>query len=308
VEEAPSPREALKLSGLDWGVVKSASIMAEYEDYDGYGNEAVTADTVATIREDNGKILGLVSPNYEVVQNEDLFELAYELGGQVKVETAGSLKNNRQIYTLLRGESFDLCGNDTVLPYMGIFSSHDGSLALSLLDTSVRVVCANTLYQAFSEGSNRIYRVRHSGDMKTKLSDCRTALKRFTETGKLFEEKTRYLSRKDLNRREIQEFWLKVYMQLEEPFTTSPSTEKEEKSFVKATATIGDWASRFDKEISENNFRATAWTAANAVTNYLQHREGARGRKRSDNSRIHNNLLGSAATKTTKVMQMALAV
>jgi phage/plasmid-like protein (TIGR03299 family) len=307
VEEAPSPREALKLSGLDWSVVKSPSIIAEYEDFSGRIHEAVTPDTVATIREDTGAILGLVSPNYEVVQNEELFDLAYELGGDVKVETAGSLKNNRQVYILLRGDSFDLPGEDTVLPYMGLFSSHDGSLSLSALDTSVRVVCANTLAQAFSDGRNRIYRIKHSGDVKTKLADLRLALNRFKETGKLFKEKTQILANTSWKRGDIQEFWMNVYMNLEEKFVTNPITEKEEQAYVKASHVIGDWSTRFDAEISEHGFEASAWTAANAVTNYYQHREGARGRKRSDNSRIHNNLLGSAATKSNKVMQMALA-
>ena len=307
VEKALSPDEALKVSGLDWDVVKSPSIIAEYEDFDSYMNHATTSKTVATIREDNGEILGLVSPQYQVVQNRELFDLAYELGGEVKVETAGSLKNNRQIYILLRGDSFDLPGEDTVLPYMGLFSSHDGSLSLSALDTSVRVVCANTLDQAFSEGRNRIYRIKHSGDVENKLNDLRDALKRFKETGKLFKDKVTTLANCNWNQANIQKFWLNVYMNLEEPFVTNPATEREEVAFKKATTTLADWSTRFDKELSDNHFKATAWTAANAITNYYQHREGSRGRKRSDNSRIHNNLLGSAADKSKKVMQMALA-
>jgi hypothetical protein len=64
----------------------------------------------------------------------------------------------------------------------------------------------------------------------------------------------------------------------------------------------------FDQERSEYCLDATAWVAANAVTNWIQHREGSRGRKMSSNSRIHNNLIGKAADSSSQVMKMALAV
>tara|TARA_R110001592_G_scaffold158191_2_gene389279 strand:+ start:5646 stop:6653 length:1008 start_codon:yes stop_codon:yes gene_type:complete len=309
VEHSPSPAEALRLSGLDWKVVKSPSIIAEYENEEGYMDDAISTKNVATVRQDTGDILGLVSPSYQVVQNEELFDIAYELGADVKVETAGSLDNNKKIYIMLRGDTFDVGSeNDSVTQYLGLFNSHNGTLSLSGLPTSVRVVCANTLNMALSQGGRNLYRIKHTGEMTEKIADLRRALKRFRETGSMFQDKVQILNSKFMNTADIQNFWVRVYTELQEPFTANPITDKEERSTIKAAQTFAEWSQLFDSERSEHGLRPTAWTAANAVTNWLQHREGSRGRKMSDNSRIHNNLIGKAADSSSQVMKMALSV
>jgi phage/plasmid-like protein (TIGR03299 family) len=309
VEHSPSPAEALRLSGLDWKVVKSPSIIAEYWDENGNMEDAISTKNVATIRQDTGDILGLVSPSYQVVQNEELFDIAYELGADVRVETAGSLDNNKKIYIMLRGDTFDVGSeNDSVTQYLGLFNSFNGTLSLSGLPTSIRVVCANTLNMALSQGGRNLYRIKHTGEMTEKIADLRRALKRFRETGSLFQDKVEMLNSKFMNTSDIQNFWVRVYTELQEPFTANPTTEKEERATVKAAQTIAEWSQVFDLERSEHNLKPTAWVAANAVTNWLQHREGSRGRKMSANSRVHNNLIGKAADSSSQVMKMALAV
>jgi phage/plasmid-like protein (TIGR03299 family) len=309
VEHSPSPAEALRLSGLDWKVVKSPSIIAEYETENGVIDESVSTKNVATIRQDTGDILGLVSPSYQVVQNEELFDIAYELGADVRVETAGSLDNNKKIYIMLRGDTFDVNGsNDSVTQYLGLFNSFNGTLSLSGLPTSIRVVCANTLNMALSQGGRNLYRIKHTGEMTEKIADLRRALARFRETGSMFQEKVQILNNKSMSSSDIQNFWVRVYTELQEPFTANPMTDKEERATVKAAQTIAEWSQVFDQERSEYCLDATAWVAANAVTNWIQHREGSRGRKMSSNSRIHNNLIGKAADSSSQVMKMALAV
>ena len=309
VEHSPSPAEALRLSGLDWKVVKSPSIIAEYENEDGEIEDAISTKNVATIRQDTGDILGLVSPSYQVVQNEELFDIAYELGADVRVETAGSLDNNKKIYIMLRGDTFDVSSsNDSVTQYLGLFNSFNGTLSLSGLPTSIRVVCANTLNMALSQGGRNLYRIKHTGEMTEKIADLRRALKRFRETGSLFQEKVESMSHRLMSYADIQNFWVRVYTETQEQFTSNPITDKEERATVKAAQTIAEWSNIFDKERSEHGLEASAWVAANSVTNWLQHREGSRGRKMSDNSRIHNNLIGKAADASSQVMKMALSV
>jgi phage/plasmid-like protein (TIGR03299 family) len=101
----------------------------------------------ATVRHDINYPLGVVGADYTVWQNRDHFALASELlaGGDIEVETAGSLKNGRIVWLLCRlGDDF-VVGGDRHEPYMLFTSSHDGSTKLQVMPTMVRVVCANTL-------------------------------------------------------------------------------------------------------------------------------------------------------------------
>ena len=302
VEESLSPREALAVSGLDWNVEKSAYISAPVR-----GGLAVCKDRVATIREDTNEILGIVSPNYQIVQNKELFDIAYELGGEVKVDTAGSLKNGRQVYVLLKGDTFDATKKgDEVTEYLALLNSFDGSLGLGALPTSIRIVCANTLSMALSSGRGNMFRVRHYGDnMMEKLDALREALVRYRETGTLFRETVTQLSSVSWDRQKIQNFWLDVYQTMEGPVTSNPTTEQEEEDYKKAAVTMGSWAGTFDDELYVAG--ASPWNAANAVTNWIQHKTPSRGRKRTAASKVQNNLIGEAQKDSIKVMKMALA-
>ena len=106
----------------------------------------------------------------------------------------------------------------------------------------------------------------------------------------------------------IQRFWLHTYGMLDEPVNLHPTTEDEEAVYKRAVATIGDWSQRFDLDMQELRppNGATAWNAANAVTNWVQHKVNKRGRKMSSESRIDRNLFGKNATDSVRVMRSAL--
>lgn len=63
VQEAPTSKQALILAGLDWKVIQEP-ILTEEEVIQGYK---------VNKRDLDGKILGVVSNRYRVVQNEEAF-------------------------------------------------------------------------------------------------------------------------------------------------------------------------------------------------------------------------------------------
>jgi hypothetical protein len=62
-------------------------------------------------------------------------------------ETAGSIRNGALVWALVRlpGELRIANTDDVVKPFILCVNSHDGSVAFRALNTSVRVVCSNTL-------------------------------------------------------------------------------------------------------------------------------------------------------------------
>ena len=111
VDSDMSPNDALSAAGLDWNVYKSSFIKASIPDCD----DVFSTDYAALIREDTKEILSVQSADYQVIQNKEHFEMAYELSNDVKVESALSLKNGRKVVLLLRGDTFDVAGFASLL-------------------------------------------------------------------------------------------------------------------------------------------------------------------------------------------------
>ena len=309
VEDAMSPSEALKLSGLDWNVHRTLGVRTWEQEYEGEYPPVYTDKFCAIIRCDTNTILSIQTPDYKVVQNREVFDLAYSLGDNVKIESALSLQGGKKIICLVKGDTFAPSNslNDAVTQYFAILSSHDGTIALSGLPTSVRIVCSNTLKMALGRKGNMI-RFTHTGDIEEKKRSMAVALKQYAETGKLFKENVNILSNCTMSTLDIQTFFLNVYGILEEPIVSNPTTEEEYKNYLKATVLVSKWSAGFDAERKELNAPATAWMAVNAVTKELQHRIPSKGRKTGWENRAYNNLMGSNQDDSLKVANYALTL
>ena len=158
VEEAVSSGEALWLSGLDWHVVQK-DIYAEDKKINGYK---------ANVRDSDGKVLGVVSDRYRIVQNDEAFAFTDALLGEgVRYETAGSLSEGRQIWMLARLPEKYIINGDEIAPYLVFSNSHNGSGAVRVAITPIRVVCQNTLNLALN-AAKRCWGIKLYGRYKFK--------------------------------------------------------------------------------------------------------------------------------------------
>ena len=166
VQEAQDSKSAIKLAEMDWQVNKMPI-------YDANGREI--AGFKANTRDKDNSVLGIVTDRYQVVQNSEAFEFTdFMLGEGVKYETCGSLRNGKQIWLLARMPDTTVLG-EKVEPYMCFTNSHDGTGAIKVCLTPVRVVCNNTLNMALS-GAKRSWSTRHVGDLQGKLAEAKEAL------------------------------------------------------------------------------------------------------------------------------------
>lgn len=167
VAEALSSKEALQVAGLDWKV-RAQEIYTE----DGIKITGMKAN----VRDKDQKILGVVTDKYQIVQNEEAFAFTDELLGYgVRYETAGSLQDGKRTWMLAKlPEEYRLVG-DEVIPYLVFSNSHDGSGAIKVALTPVRVVCQNTLNLALATAP-RSWTTIHVGDMSTKMEDATRTL------------------------------------------------------------------------------------------------------------------------------------
>lgn len=167
VEEAPTSADAIRLAGLDWRVEQRPLFLEDGTKIEG---------NFANVRSSDNKPLGIVGNKYKIVQNSDAFEFTDALLGEgVRYETAGSLKDGKVIWLLAKmPETVEILG-DKVEPYMVFTNTHDGSGAVRVCMTPIRVVCNNTLNMALNR-AKRVWSARHTGSITNRLDDARETL------------------------------------------------------------------------------------------------------------------------------------
>ncbi len=167
VGQALSSREALEVSGLDWSVIQKPILTSDGIPIEGYK---------ANIRDFDHKVLGVVTDRYKVVQNSEAFAFTNELlGSGVRYETAGSLQEGRKIWLLAKLPNEYIMLGDRISPYLVFSNAHDGSGAIRVAMTPIRVVCQNTLNLALSTAA-RSWSTVHTGDIRNKLDDAKQTL------------------------------------------------------------------------------------------------------------------------------------
>jgi len=180
--------EALEKAGLGWKVTHGDVLVVSTPEWtDDFGTkhpaELIPARGFkANLREDTGEVLGIVSDEYEVVENRDAFRFLDALiGSDLHFETAGSLWGGRRVWCLARLPEYIELGGDVSATYVYVANSHDGSMAVTAAVTPIRIVCANTLGAALrraehDSGAQRTFRFRHTGNPQTKLAEARQVL------------------------------------------------------------------------------------------------------------------------------------
>lgn len=201
LDEYPeSITEAIEKSGLGWKVRQGDLMVVERPEFiDDFG-ETVPAKLTpakgyrANLREDDGALLGIVSDDYKVVQNEEAFRFLDALiASDLHFETAGSLQNGKRVWVLARRPDFVEVGGDETATFVYVANAHDGSMAVTSAVTPIRIVCANTLNYALRKSearAERVYKFRHTGDLQLKFDEARRVMgmtinyeQRFKELG-----------------------------------------------------------------------------------------------------------------------------
>ncbi len=209
VNEAPASRNALTLAGLDWSVVQEPVYTETGELVEGYR---------ANIRDADRKVLGVVTDRYKVIQNREAFAFTDALLGEgVRYETAGSLQGGRKVWLLAHMPHEYIITGERISSYLLFSNTHDGSGAIKVALTPIRVVCNNTLNLALS-AAKRSWSMIHTGDIRSKMKEARDTLfmveQYMDSLGKEFES----LRMKKLSDKAVMDY-IEILLPLEEDAT-----------------------------------------------------------------------------------------
>jgi hypothetical protein len=100
------------------------------------------------------RVLGVAHRGFQPLQNRDgamLFDAIFGRGNPV-YHTGGYLSHGQVVWLLAKiNKPLKIAADDIVQPYALFANSHDGSMAINIKLTTVRVVCRNTLAVALNE-------------------------------------------------------------------------------------------------------------------------------------------------------------
>lgn len=251
VEDALCSDEALKMAGLDWEV-NQEPIMIESGD--------VIAGYKANVRDSDNAILGIVTDRYKVVQNTQAFDFTNGLiGGDVRYETAGSLQGGKRIWLLAKMPTKSILGDD-VEPYLCFTNTHDGSGAIRICMTPIRVVCNNTLNIAL-DTAQRQWSTKHMGDLETKMVEARNCLAMANSYMIALDESSDRLANTKISDEAI----MAAFDELFPVDEKSTDRKKENVKQIKDEYMV----CYFSPDISQ--FKGTVWGAVNAMSDLVCH-------------------------------------
>ena len=256
VEEAPTSKEAIELAGLNWKVESKPVFNEKNEEIPGF---------IANTRNTDGKVFGIVSNRYNIVQNEDAFSFTDSLIGEdVRYETAGSLREGRTVWLLAKMPERKILG-DKFDPYICFTNSHDGFGAVKVCMTPIRVVCNNTLNLALST-ANRMWSTRHIGDIQTKLQEAKLTLLHANDYMNELNVTAEKLADKKVTEAEMEAIFDAIY-----PIKEDDSNRKKNN--------VLDLKENFFRCYNMEDiaqFKGTAWGVVNAVSDLVCHYAPAR--------------------------------
>lgn len=277
-----TPQQMMEAAGLDWGVEKVDTFIR-------YKGDNIATGQQALVRSTDGKILTQVGPGWNPVQNEEAFEFFNEFvsGGDMIMDTAGSLKDGRLVWALADvKDGFSLFNGDEVKGYLLFSNPHIYGKSIDIKFVMERVVCNNTLAVALNEAGQPSVRVNHrsvfdAGRVKEILGIGHNKVEKFKEAAE-------FLGSKRYSDEQLTQFFGVVF--------GKSSKEKEElaRNAKEAMSIVED-------QPGDHFAPGTWWNAYNAVTYMTDHKLG-----RSADTRMASAWFGGNAKRKVDALDLAL--
>lgn len=251
-EDVMTAKEAIQAAGLDW-LVFLATLNANLPN----GDQVLVEDRFAVIRDSDFKVLGSVGSRYEPFQNHEAFTFMDNLvdSGEAHFETAGSLRGGKVIFMSLKvPRDILIGGEDAIDLYLLLRTGHDGTKAISVYVTPIRVVCMNTLALA-TYGSNvkQKWSVPHLLTVRERVIEARDTLNLTFRYVDEFEREANQLLETAITDQQLEELLYRVLP--ERPKT--PDVVSSIFGIYRGSSTV--------------RYPGTAWGALNAITEYTDH-------------------------------------
>ena len=314
VDNNLTPEEMLVEAGLDWTVSKREIFTYDDADPDKSNDLIMAPNHSLLVRDSDNTVFGPCGPKFIPTQNRDAFTFFKKFtdAGNMTMETAGSLKDGRQIWGLAKvDESFTLPGDDRVLGNLLVSVSHEWGKSNEIRFTPIRVVCNNTLSMALADKTQPHFKMAHTKAFDADLIvTAEQALGLASNRMKEYKEAAEFLCSKKYNKNTVVSYiadLMQPKLAMQQRLLEQSKTEK---TYL-ARATMLDEFQRAPSKVYEAlelqpgaNLKSSAgtwWGAMNAVTFVVDHKWG-----HDRDAAMHNAWFGARASLKTRAMTQAI--
>lgn len=252
VSTAVTAAEAMQKAGLDYGVAVRRLLTED---------KVLVDNFAATVRTDDGSVLGVTSDNYKIVQNIEAFNFADTLAAEhgLVYESAGCLMNGGKTWLTCRLPQNKLLDDDLDM-YLVIFNSHDGKGSIRICLTPVRVVCSN-MQNLVQRNHLAQFSIYHSSLVSDRLREANETLQNYIMYLSQLNKIAEHLVTVKMDDDKVVDMFDKLYIKKE-------LKQVKQRNLLDIRDTIIEAA----KEDNLRNYNGTAWAYVQAVLDVAQHR------------------------------------
>ena len=261
VNGATTVNEVLEKANIGYKVAKMPLSIA--------GTDIVVPDKVATVRTDTNEVLGVVSENYEICQNEDAFAFVDSVDN-VEIVKAGQTYTG-MVYMIGKMPSTKVL-NDEFTPYLIFQNGHNGKYTVKTTICPLRIVCQNQFNMAFKESANTIS-IQHSRNYPARLAEAEKLIKRTAQYMQNFGNTAEELAMLKIKDTDTVRNIINAFFTYDEKATDRQIRTIEEQREQMFTAYNAD---------DNSNFTGTAWGLVNGFSDYITHREVKNTKNKND--------------------------
>jgi phage/plasmid-like protein (TIGR03299 family) len=300
IDHAMSWEEAQELSGMNFKAffadVEAVAVI------NGVEYRTKIPHRRAIMRNTDLLVMGEVSDDYRIVQNDEAFAFVVDLAGEgVLFETAGVLRNpyNNNVKTWILGKTDHITVlGDRIEPYIVFMNSFDGKSGVTAAMVTVRVVCQNTLTLALDR-ARRTWSMDHTGDIQSKLNIAKRALGLMQDYVEEFPELAEELASINLYKDEITRFLDELFPAPDPEDDTE--LRKRNREYLK-----GMVIHRYETVPDVQKFRGTGWGMYNSVVDVANHMPPMRATKNWRENRFIRTVNGDPIIHRAQRLLMAI--
>jgi len=171
-------------NGLDFQIVKRQLVALEEVAQTETAENSAFADLLAPemvehktpyfglFNSKSGECINSVKEGYTISQNDEVVEMVLRgiepFSDKLNVSFGGSLNGGRKVFLQLKVEGKSKVGNDTLIQYITIIDSNDGSTSLSIGISDLCMRCSNQFFKFYKAGNAKY---RHTATIEQKIKE-----------------------------------------------------------------------------------------------------------------------------------------
>ncbi len=248
---ASNVMEALQIANLDYSVVKKPIYL---------DNGIAIPDKFATVRESDGRIYGIVSDKYSVVNNLEAFDFIDGISEDIKFLKAGETVTGI-VWVIAELPGIDVMG-DPFKPYLIFRNGFARNTQITVAICPLRVVCQNQFNYAFANANN-VMRILHVGDVQSKMYEAQQVMAMQVDFMKRIKDEAERLTKVKITDGHFDSFVDRMFPVHEDMNPYALHRMEIQRNAIRDAYFHDD----------NSNFTGTAWGVFNAYSDFITHLE-----------------------------------